>query len=118
MADERRLKQVVFHLLSNAIKYSMGGGKVVLGAERGPDGLSLWIEDQGIGIDEADRASVFERFQRGSRPDASHGAGLGLAMVKSFVGLHGGEVRFDPDREIGLRVDVFLPTAPPQPDST
>lgn len=90
--DERRLKQALYNLVSNAVKYSPAGGKVLLTAERGMDEIVLSVSDTGIGIPPDDRARVFNKFERGNGPA---GAGLGLSLVKSLVELHGGVVEID-----------------------
>ena len=108
-ADERRIRQVLFNLLSNAIKYNGPGGCVTIGVARDRDALSLWVADDGIGIDAPDREYVFERFRRGSQTGRSRGAGLGLSVVKNFVELHGGRVELDSEADRGTRVTVRLP---------
>lgn len=110
-ADERRLKQVVFNLLSNAIKYSGEHTTVTIGARREAKDIVLWVQDQGVGIEEEDQDLVFDRFQRGPGSNFGRGAGLGLAIVKSYVELHGGNVDLKSEPDIGTRVTVRLPAA-------
>ncbi|HEY7748153.1 MAG TPA: ATP-binding protein [Aestuariivirgaceae bacterium] len=92
IGDEKRVRQVLLNLLSNAIGFSSAGGEILMGARRDADTMMLWVSDNGKGIDPDFQNQAFERFQ--SRPTASghRGPGLGLAIVKSFVELHGGEV--------------------------
>ena len=106
-ADGRRLKQVLFNLLSNAFAYTGPGGEVRLGAERAPGLVCIWVEDSGRGVSPEDQAKVFEAFES-SGPSA--GAGLGLALVQRFVTLHGGWVRMESVPDKGTRVACFLPT--------
>jgi signal transduction histidine kinase len=108
-ADETRIRQVLFHLLSNAVKYSKEGGAIVLGAARREDGVVLWVEDNGVGISENDQKEVFDKFYRGAAGVRKPGTGLGLSMVKSFVELHGGAVTLKSELEKGTKVTCFIP---------
>ncbi|HEY6336164.1 MAG TPA: ATP-binding protein [Alphaproteobacteria bacterium] len=105
MADERRLKQALFNLVSNAIKFSPSGGRIVLSARRDGNELVLAVSDNGIGIPREDQARVFEKFERGR----SGGAGLGLSLVRSFIDLHGGRVEIESEPKIGTTVRCYLP---------
>ncbi|MEM1379574.1 MAG: PAS-domain containing protein [Pseudomonadota bacterium] len=108
--DERRLKQVLFNLLSNAFQFTEAGGTVTLGAEREGEMVRLWVSDTGRGVTPADQAKVFERYEAAG-PGA--GAGVGLALVNSFVGLHGGFVRLSSREDEGTTVTCHLPTDGP-----
>lgn len=109
--DERRIKQVLFNLLSNAFSYTGAGGSVTIGASRGDGVLKLWVEDTGRGVSPEDQAKVFDAFEsRGP----SAGAGLGLSLVERFVNLHGGWVRMDSEEGKGARVICYLPERAPQ----
>ncbi len=104
--DERRIRQVLFNLLSNAFAYTGAGGTVTLGAERSGGALKIWISDTGRGISPADQARAFDSFEsRGP----SAGVGLGLSLVERFVKLHGGWVRMDSNEGEGVKVTCFLP---------
>ncbi|MBK5224252.1 MAG: HAMP domain-containing histidine kinase [Acidimicrobiia bacterium] len=110
--DKRRLAQVVANLIDNARKYA-GGATAVRVVHRG-DEVDIVVEDRGPGIDEADRARVFDRFSRGAGAGArgsDTGSGLGLALVAEHVALHGGRVSIDdrPDGDSGARFIVTLP---------
>lgn len=107
-ADSRRLKQVLFNLLSNAFAYTGAGGKVELGVDRTPGLVRLWVQDSGRGVSPKDQPGAFDAFES-SGPSA--GAGLGLALVQRFVTLHGGWVRMESAPGEGTRVTCFLPTA-------
>jgi len=110
LADERRIKQVLFNLLSNSLKFTPPGGRVSLGARRVDGEIALWVEDTGQGIGAAEQAHVFQRFFRGEGAGRQRsGAGLGLALVKSFVELHGGRVELDSAPERGTRVVCRFP---------
>ncbi|MEM6913662.1 MAG: HAMP domain-containing sensor histidine kinase, partial [Pseudomonadota bacterium] len=108
--DERRLKQVLFNLLANAFQFTGPGGEVTIGAERDGDMVRLWVTDTGRGVTPADQAKVFERYEAAG-PGA--GAGVGLALVNSFVGLHGGFVRLASREDEGTTVTCHLPTDGP-----
>jgi signal transduction histidine kinase len=105
-ADERRLKQALFNLISNGIKFTLPGGKITIMAERQDDELLLTVADTGIGIAPADQARVFEKFERGVRRS---GAGLGLSLVKSLIELHGGTVLIESASGCGTRITCRLP---------
>ena len=114
VADERRIKQVIFHLLSNAIKFTPPGGKVVLEATRKDDTISISVTDNGVGIPPEEKARVFDRFWRGGEAAGrSHGSGLGLSLAKSFVELHGGTVELESEPGSGTRITCHLPVNAP-----
>lgn len=108
-ADPRRLKQILFNLLSNAFAYTGAGGSVTLGADRAPGLIRIWVSDSGRGVSPTDQARVFEAFES-SGPSA--GAGLGLSLVQRLVNLHGGWVRLESAPGDGTRVTCFLPADP------
>jgi two-component system, chemotaxis family, CheB/CheR fusion protein len=92
-ADALRLSQVLSNLVTNAVKYTPAGGTITVSA--GVDGgeVVLGVKDTGAGIDPAQIDRIFEMFAQGqSGPDHSHGLGIGLALVKNIVELHGGRV--------------------------
>jgi signal transduction histidine kinase len=94
-ADERRLRQILFNLLSNAVGFSPAGETVTFTAERHDDAIVFSVTDQGPGIPAEMKDRVFDWFE--THPLGSHhrGAGLGLSIVRSFVELHGGTVSLD-----------------------
>jgi signal transduction histidine kinase len=112
MADGRRLRQALFNLLSNALKFTKEGGVVTISAKRESTEMLLEVADTGIGIPEADRERVFGRFERGSREQRHSGAGLGLSLVKSLIELHGGRVELDSQVGGGTRVICHVPLSP------
>ena len=110
IADERRLKQVLFNILSNSVKFTPDNGSIVLSARRNEDEIVLTTVDTGIGIAEEDHARVFDKFERGTHPEARRsGAGLGLSLVKSFIELHGGHVVIESQPSVGTKVVCSLP---------
>jgi signal transduction histidine kinase len=110
VADERRIRQVLFNLVSNAIKFTPPGGRITLGAKRSGDHVDLTVADTGIGIPEEERAIAFDRFSKGRAGHHQQGAGLGLALVKSFVELHGGDVDLVSVPDRGTTVTCRLPS--------
>ena len=94
-ADERRLRQILFNLLSNAVGFSPPGETVALTAERRPDAVVFTVTDHGPGIPPEAKDRVFEWFETDSQGSQHRGTGLGLSLVRSFVHLHGGTVTID-----------------------
>jgi signal transduction histidine kinase len=107
--DERRIRQVVFNLLSNALKYTPRGGEIDLGAESVGDDLQIYVSDTGPGIPAEIRPRVFDRFEAKGRSGQRAGAGLGLALVNSFVTLHDGWVEIETAEGRGTLVRCHLP---------
>ena len=107
--DERRLKQALFNLVSNAVKFTPAGGRVTIAAERSKGEVALIVEDTGIGIPAADHSRVFGKFERGDQRARHSGAGLGLSLVKSLIELHGGSVTLESAPGKGTRVTCRLP---------
>jgi signal transduction histidine kinase len=113
-ADERKVKQVLFNLLTNAVKFTPGGGEVTLSARRTDGGVEAAVADTGVGIAPEDLERVFEEFgQARNRAGQAEGTGLGLALVKRFVELHGGEVRVASVVGQGSTFAVSLPVCEP-----
>ena len=96
-ADAARLVQVVSNLLNNAAKYTPDGGRIALTVEATPTEVCLTLSDTGMGISAELMPDIFDLFTQGSRTSdrAQGGLGLGLALVKNLVELHGGSVRVD-----------------------
>ncbi|XUX00927.1 MAG: PAS domain S-box protein [Dehalogenimonas sp.] len=93
-ADPDRLRQVVTNLVSNSFKFSRKGGHVKISLRQDPDGAVTSVADNGIGIATADLPYIFEPYHRGQNTDKKRlgGLGLGLALSKMFVELHGGQI--------------------------
>ena len=96
-ADERKFKQILLNLLSNAVKFTPEGGKVSVAARPAAGGVEFSVADTGVGIAAADQAIVFEEFKQVGTDYTrkAEGTGLGLALTKRFVELHGGEIRLE-----------------------
>jgi signal transduction histidine kinase len=112
--DPDKVVQILQNLVGNAVKYSPAGGRVAVSARTGGGMVEVVVEDQGIGVPPAERSRVFERFTRVISPQtrAIGGAGIGLAIVKGLVELHGGRVWVDDAPGRGSRFHVELPLAP------
>ena len=109
MGDQERLEQILSHLLSNAIGFSMPEGTIFMGARKNKDMVQLWVADKGRGIDPEFQGKVFDRFQSKPMPGSHRGPGLGLALVKSFTELHGGQVSLISKLEQGTTVVCAIP---------
>ena len=111
MADERRIKQVLLNLISNAINYSPSGGQITLSAERAGEFIRLGVRDTGMGISPEDMASVFTPFERinSKKSHRRSGAGLGLTLVKNIIELHGGVAEIESKEGAGTLVICRLP---------
>jgi signal transduction histidine kinase len=94
-ADEKRVRQVLFNLLANAVGFSPPGEMITLTAERHDDAIVFSVTDRGPGIPAEVKDRVFNWFETHSLGSAHRGTGLGLSLVRSFVELHGGSVRLD-----------------------
>ncbi len=111
-ADERRLRQIVINLLTNAVKYTLEGGHVRVGTETAEDGrLVLRVSDTGIGMSPAEVEKAMEPF---GQVDSAHsrreeGTGLGLPLTKALVELHGGSLEIESEIGAGTIVSVSFP---------
>lgn len=114
IADERRVTQILYNLLSNAIGFSEPGGKITLACTRDRSMLAFAVEDQGVGIPEEYQQAVFDRFESRTQGSRHRGAGLGLSIAKSLAELHGGTVALSSAPGKGTRVTVRLPLTQPQ----
>ena len=92
IADERRVRQILFNLLANAVSFSPAGGTITLSAERRDDALVFAVTDHGPGIPPEVLERVFDWFETHSLGSHHRGTGIGLSLVRSFVELHGGTV--------------------------
>ena len=113
-ADERRLRQILFNLLSNAVGFSPPGATVTLAAERRPDAVIFTVTDHGPGIPPEARDHVFDWFETDSMGSHHRGTGLGLSLVRSFVELHGGTVTIDSTLGRGTTVTCTFPLQKPE----
>jgi two-component system, chemotaxis family, CheB/CheR fusion protein len=115
--DRERLQQVVANLLGNAVKFTPAGGRVSVRLDAIDGSVRLVVNDSGRGIEPAFLPHVFERFaQEPGSPFENPGLGLGLALVRELVGLHGGTVVAEsPGRDRGSTFTVLVPRRAPLP---
>jgi signal transduction histidine kinase len=109
VADGKRVTQMLYNLLSNAIGFSSTGGKIAFSCARENSMIAFIVEDQGVGIPADYQQAVFDRFESRSHGSRHRGAGLGLSIVKSLAELHGGTVSLDSTPGSGTRVKLLLP---------
>ncbi|MES0810202.1 ATP-binding protein [Roseibium sp. SCPC15] len=112
IADEKRLRQVLFNLISNAVRYSEPDGVVDVSCDRDENNVTFVVKDHGYGIPAEILTQVFKRFVGHDTGTRRQGAGLGLAIVKSFVELHGGAVDIDSAEGKGTTVTCTFPARP------
>jgi signal transduction histidine kinase/CHASE3 domain sensor protein len=110
-ADERKVKQILVNLLSNAVKFTPDGGRVDVSAKLDTTKVEIAVKDTGIGIAPEDQQKVFAEFVQVGRDYTrkAEGTGLGLALTKRFVELHGGEIHLDSAPGKGSTFTVTLP---------
>jgi signal transduction histidine kinase len=110
--DEKLLYSILSNLLLNAIKYSPTGDDIILLLQKEGDRIIFQVQDGGIGISEEDKLRIYEPFYRGQNVENIIGTGLGLAVVKKCVELHGGEIALESEVGKGTRFTVKLPISP------
>ncbi|MEP6943315.1 MAG: GAF domain-containing protein [Betaproteobacteria bacterium] len=111
-ADERKVKQVLLNLLSNALKFTSEGGRIDVRAAKRGDCVEISVADTGVGIALEDQATVFEEFRQvGSASKRVEGTGLGLAISRKFVELHGGAIRVESEPGKGSTFAFTIPLA-------
>ena len=110
-ADERKVKQIVFNLLSNAMKFTPDKGEAGIRARKSDSVIEIAVWDSGVGIADEDQQRIFEEFQQVERglTDKPEGTGLGLALTKKFVELHGGMIWVESTRGHGSTFTFTLP---------
>jgi GAF domain-containing protein len=110
--DERKVKQVLLNLLSNALKFTPEGGRIDVGASLHDEVAEVSVADTGIGIAPADQDAVFEEFRQvGTADKKAEGTGLGLALSRKFIELHGGRIWVKSELGTGSTFTFTLPVA-------
>jgi signal transduction histidine kinase len=115
-ADPLRLRQVLYNLLSNSIKFTAAGGEVRLAARREGDRIAITVNDTGIGIRAEDLSRLFREFEQLEPDTRAEGTGLGLVLTRRLVELHGGTIQVESEYGHGSTFTVWLPvpaTPPP-----
>src|SRR2546425_2086423 len=109
-ADERKIRQVVLNLLSNAIKFTPEGGRIEVAATLKDGSEAGSVSDTGVGIAPEDQEAVFEEFRQvGTSAAKQEGTGLGLALCRKFVELHGGKIRVQSEVSRGSTFTFTIP---------
>ena len=115
VGDERKVKQVVLNLLSNAVKFTPEGGRIRLTAARRDGAVEIAVADTGVGIAPEDQTAIFEEFRQvGADEGKREGTGLGLALARKFVELHGGRLRVESAPGAGSTFTFTLPADSPE----
>jgi len=111
LGDRERLRQMLLNLAENAVKYTPDGGTITLGLSNQAEWVLIYIQDNGIGIGEADQAKIFSRFYRTDKARSRDlgGSGLGLSIVQWIAQAHGGQVTVESDLQVGSVFTVWLP---------
>src|SRR5262249_35809939 len=109
IADESRVRQVLYNLLSNAIGFSRPGDRISVDVRKEAGMVAFAVEDMGVGIPKDQQQRMIERFESRSQGSKHRGAGLGLSIVKSLVELHGGSMSLESEPGRGTRVTVRFP---------
>jgi len=105
------MRQIISNLMSNAVKYSPDGKIIRISLEEKDNNLIFKIQDQGIGIPEADLKHLFEPFHRADNVGSIAGTGLGLVITKESVELHGGTITVESQVNVGTIFTVTIPIA-------
>ena len=110
-ADERKFKQIMLNLLSNAVKFTPDGGAVTVAAKANGKAIEVSVADTGVGISPEDHDAVFEEFKQVGRDYTrkAEGTGLGLALTRRFVELHGGTIRLESEPGRGSTFTFTIP---------
>ncbi|MCB1515822.1 MAG: PAS-domain containing protein [Hyphomicrobiaceae bacterium] len=111
VADEQRVRQVLYNLLSNAVGFSHDGGTIRITCWHDTQATVFEVEDEGVGIPEDQQAQIFDRFVSHSQGSRHRGAGLGLSISRNLVELHGGTLDLHSTKGEGTRIRVRFPDA-------
>jgi signal transduction histidine kinase len=117
IGDRQHLERALLNLVSNACKFSNKGGRVRIGVDQAPGFFTIGVQDEGVGIAPADRDRIFDRFFQAESQASRRfeGSGIGLAIVKELVQLHGGSVAVESELGRGTTLRVRLPRAESAP---
>ena len=108
--DERKIKQVLLNLLSNALKFTPEGGRIDVRAGLGDGVAEISVADTGVGIAPEDQEAIFEEFKQvGTAAKKVEGTGLGLALSRKFIELHGGRIWVKSELAVGSTFTFTIP---------
>ena len=113
--DARKIRQVIFNLLANAVKFTPDGGRIDVTAHAPAGEVRVAVRDTGVGIAPEDQVHLFEEFRQTANARAQEGTGLGLSLTKRFVELHGGRIWVESELGRGSTFTFTLPTRPAYP---
>jgi signal transduction histidine kinase len=109
-ADERKVKQVILNLLSNALKFTPEGGRIAVSAHARDGWAEISVTDTGVGIAPEDQEAVFEEFRQvGTADKKAEGTGLGLTLCRKFIELHGGKIWVKSEPGLGSTFTFTIP---------
>jgi PAS domain S-box-containing protein len=108
-ADPALLRNILINLISNSLKFSPGESKITVHVKAAPDGTSITVSDNGIGISEEDQAHLFERFFRAKNASNIQGTGLGLNIVTKYLELMNGSISLQSRLNEGTTITIHLP---------
>lgn len=109
MIDKKLLKNILFNLISNALKFSPVNGSIEIGSQVSGHSLRIFVKDNGIGISKEDQKHLFERFFRGQNATHIQGTGLGLNIVTKYVELMNGFINFESEEHQGTTFTIIIP---------
>ncbi|PCI03196.1 MAG: alkaline phosphatase [Hyphomicrobiales bacterium] len=109
VADRERLQQILYNLISNAVNFSPDGGKIIISGKIRANTVEIAISDEGHGVPDNMKNTIFDRFESGGVANQRQGTGLGLSIVKSLVNLHGGRVFVENAESGGARFVCQFP---------
>jgi signal transduction histidine kinase len=115
MADPARLRQVLFNLISNAIKFTPEGGRIMIDAVHDQNTVTISVSDTGPGLSQEETVRIFQPYERGDAARESDGAGLGLSLARSLVELQGGRIWVESQKGKGSTFSFSLPLAQVEP---
>lgn len=120
VADELRLRQMLVHLLENALKFTPNGGEIGLQVNRWQGWIDFTVSDTGIGIPESAQHLIFQKFQQLESPLTRQfeGTGLGLVLTQRLARAHGGDISFTSQVGQGSKFTLLLPPAPPEREAS
>ncbi len=107
--DEDKLQKIIYNLLSNALKFTNNGGKIIVIVKQEKQELVISIKDDGIGIDAQQLPKIFDRFYQTNEISTNHGTGIGLALTKELIQLMKGRINVKSIVNVGSEFTVFLP---------